>query len=61
MSKRVQSTAESRTALYNCPVEGCQAGPFRSDKLYGKGGHLEKMAAKGDANHELALDGSVGA
>ena len=57
MGKRKQSDAPSRTERLFCPVEGCGSGPYRSDKLWGKGGHMEQMAAKLDGNHSLLLDG----
>ena len=56
MRKRTQSNAASRTERLFCPVEVCGSGPYRSDKLWGKGGHMEQMAAKLDGNHSLLLD-----
>ena len=54
MRRRIQSTAKSRQIVWMCPVEDCNAGPFRRDKLYSAGGHVERLAKQEDTDHEVA-------
>ena len=53
MRRRDQSSGPSRRKEWYCPVADCGDGPFRKDKLYGAGGHLQKMAQRGREDHEL--------
>ena len=64
MRKRTQSQGESRQKTWTCPVEGCESGPCRKDKLYSKGGEAApwpgaKVVNRLRANRESVQIGSV--